>query len=513
MHGLMIAASILSLSLDGGPIGVIEAGSNKPLPGASVRISRDGSILIQAETGDDGLADLAQLGRGTYRVHAEKPGYLDPLDLLGLGHRFVVSSTGMPRQQIALVRGAAIAGQVSDRNGQPVIGAKMIAVVRRRDHGRMRFLLAGEPVPTDDRGRYRLYNLLPGYYSVAVVPIGEATESEVFAPVYFPGVTDPEKAAFVELKPGETRTNVDLALSGLLSHSVTGTVSGIPESWEGKRVAVSLCTRGALRLPVATVLTDAKGSFVMRDLPPGDYLLTAWGPIIGSESGGPVAGGQARSAIRAVSIGGGGEERLDLQLHPLVTVEGRFVVPGSSPSGPVCTAANRISFQPEDGWLDVWKPGISVSGDRFVVRDMPAGRYRIELPALEAPCHLAEVHVGSSPTSAGSVMVDGTAPLTLVISAASGGLSGSVTTDSGQHATGVVILIHAEGEPGIQVARLDPEGRYRFDQVSPGPYRLVAPGELMSMDFLDPIAVEKMATMGVLVQAGRAMDANMRIPK
>lgn len=508
---LIIAGCTLTLRGDQGSASVFDCGSGRAISGAAVLLSREDGTALEAETDSEGYATFLGLRPGAYRFRAEKPGYVDLLDPHGRGRLAVVSPANQDPVGIGLTRTAVISGQVLDLQGTPLQGAKVLAIVRRRVLGDSRFTAFGEAARTDDGGRYRLHGLPPGHYSVVVVPIGEAEGAEVFAPVYFPRSVDPGQAVFFELRPGETRTSADLTLTGVETLSVSGTVSGIPKDWNGKRAAVSLATQGGLRAPTATALTEADGAFVIRNVPAGEYQLTAWGPITGSDSEGPMAGANARSAVRAVRVSGGADVQIDLELRPLVTVNGRFNWDGKPRSDFACKGAATIALRSEDGWLDVWSPVVSVTGDRFTVQGLPAGRYRVELPDLEDSCRLAAVRVGNEATPDGIALVDGSAPLTLDIGSATGEISGVVTRPEAKPAVGNVVLVPADREGAVQIAQFDAEGGYRFSRVPAGAYRLMAMKELNSMDYLDPLAAPNLDARTVLVEAGRKATADLRL--
>src|ERR1017187_8718987 len=508
---LIIAGCPLTVRGEQASASVFDSSSGRPISGATVTLSREDGTVVEVETDSAGQAKLPELEPGAYRLHVEKSGYFDLLDADGKGRKWVASAESKMPIRIAMTPAVAIAGQVFDLQGKPVQGAAVVAIVRRSVGGHLRIAQAGEPVPTDDRGSYRLHGLPPGYYSVAVVATGEADGPEVLASVYFPRSVDPGKAVFFELKPGETRTSADLTLAGVETFSLSGTVSGIPKDWNEKRASVALAALGGLRIPKATVTTESDGFFVIPNVPPGEYQVIAWGPAADWDPEGTVADPDARSAVRAVTISGGADAPVDLGLRPLPAVNGRFTWDGKPHGDFACRGAEAIAFRGEDRWLDVWSPVVSVAGDRFTVQGLPAGRYRIELPDLEDRCRLAAVRVGNEAAPDGIALVDGSAPLTLDISTATGEISGLVTGTKAEPAAGKVVLVPVDREGPLQIAQLDAGGCYRFDKVPAGEYRVMAVKELNSTDYMDPMAAPKLDTRMVQVEAGRKAIADLRL--
>ena len=287
-------------------------------------------------------------------------------------------------------------------------------------------------------------------------------------------------------------------------------MSGIPKDWNGERAGVALVAHDGLRVPTATVTTEPDGAFVIPNVPPGEYQVIAWCPATDWDPEATPAGTDARSAVRAVAISGGADAPIELELRPLPAVNGRLTWDGKPRSDFACRGAETIAFRSEDRWLDLWSPVVSINGDRFTVEGLPAGRYKIELPDLEDRCRLAAVRVGNE-TAPDGVGLDGLAPLMLDISTATGEISGTVIGTKAEPVAGKVLLVPADREGAPQTAQLDAGGRYRFDKVPTGTYRLIAMKELNSTDYLDPIAAPNLDTKMVRVEAGRKATADLTL--
>ncbi|MEN6607511.1 MAG: carboxypeptidase regulatory-like domain-containing protein [Bryobacteraceae bacterium] len=488
-------------------IAVIDSGSEQPISGAVVQLGREDGILAETETGTDGKAAFPALQPGNYWVRLEKSGYADLLARQGQGRRLVVPADRENAITIHLTRTVAISGQVFDSQGSPRSGVTVTAVVRRSINGDTRIVPTGEAIPTDDGGRYRLYGLPPGHYSTAAIAKGNTAGSEVFAPVCYPGSREAE---FFDLKAGEVKTSANLILADRGGVTISGTVSGIPRDKYPNRASVSLVAAGALKTPIATAWTDTDGSYVFNGVSPGEYQLVAWARIASGTLGTPLAGTDACSAVRAVSVSSGAVQ-VDLQLQPLARIRGRLIWNRGIGNTSTPSGTGRIVFHSEDGWPDEWLPAASVDGDRFTVDGLPAGRYRIAMPDLADSYRLASVQVGNATAPDRLVDIGGTAPLTIVLTAATGEVSGSVSDTEGKPARGVVLLSPADEEGSAQVQNADAGGRFRFSNVPEGKYRLIALETLDSTDYLDPVEALNLDGKLIKVEAGQKLTSDLRL--
>jgi hypothetical protein len=140
----------------------------------SVRLRRrHHSVGACASSPSDGRFVFRDLPRGAFGITASKPGYTDG----GYGRR---RQTGL-LQLLTLAEGervgdvvirvwkhGAITGTVVDEAGEPLVNVVVRAFRRATGMGARYFGMASMAV-TDDRGMYRLGNLQPAEYVVAVV--------------------------------------------------------------------------------------------------------------------------------------------------------------------------------------------------------------------------------------------------------------------------------------------------------------------------------------------------------
>lgn len=179
---------------------------------------------------------------------------------------------------------AEIAGRVLDPAGEPVEGARVLAMPRDDEP-------SAEAV-TDDDGRFTLQDLVPGRYRV------EARAAPL-APVWATGVPTGSDALVLQLAPGAVITGTITAEGGVVVAGAT---------------VVALRHTGPLtRVPQAqATVFDAEGEYRLEGLPPGVY------DVVGG------AADHALTRVRDVELGAG-EVVLALVLPAGGRISGRVI--------------------------------------------------------------------------------------------------------------------------------------------------------------------------------------------
>ena len=183
----------------------------------------------------------------------------------------------------ASIRGA-ITGAVVDEAGEPIEGLTVRALRAKTIDGRTML----EPLPpsstrrTDDRGRYRLFGLLPGtYYVVASDPPAVVSPGgqplHVSPHVFYPGRPSAGEALSLRVDGGAEVAGIDLAFAPYRGATVTGQA----HASTGRLVSGIAILAGSARSwapspePRATAVKDGKFEFL--HVPPGDYAVQVIG--------------------------------------------------------------------------------------------------------------------------------------------------------------------------------------------------------------------------------------------
>ena len=224
---------------------------------------------------------------GQYHMSANKRGYgstaygarsnnrsgtilsLDPGQHLG---NFVLR---MPPQ-------AVIMGRALDDDGEPLPNVEIFLLRYAFEHGRRRLELH-DSTATNDLGEYRMFGLSPGRCYLGAMPQDRSGQQRYdsgqgYAPVYYPGTTDPAGAKVIELHPGTLLRGIDISMTKMRTVRVRGRVVDPNSKTNVQNAGVSLERRDEARYVFWQTLysgVDAQGNFEIKGVVPGAYFIVA----------------------------------------------------------------------------------------------------------------------------------------------------------------------------------------------------------------------------------------------
>ena len=152
-------------------IGQVVDSTGRGIPKAAVRLVGE-TVIETVLTDPKGRFAFTKIPPGEAIVTAQKFGYVDG----AYGKR---RAGGQPLQftlltgqaytdmRIEVYRSAVITGIVSDEAGDPLVGARVVAMRRKFVEGTWRYVMADSGT-TDDQGAYRIFDLVPGEYVVLI---------------------------------------------------------------------------------------------------------------------------------------------------------------------------------------------------------------------------------------------------------------------------------------------------------------------------------------------------------
>ena len=268
-----IAIVVLLCVLAAGPVRaeslqgrVVEDHTGRPIMAANVRVAKIGQSILAAARGTDadGTFQALNLSAGEYRIEVSKPNYLPATLRLRLP---LAATSGL---RIRLVRLGVISGRVTDADGRPTRGSRVFVMLKPALG--LPLQAFGNSYAVDDSGRYRIYNLPPGEYAVAVssASFSDFSRSGLY---YYPRNGQPR---FFTFSGGEEYRDVNFTIvPGPLYH-VSGKVV-LPEG--GGRAVLSLFLLGSAGAPLCHGVGRAGRQFSARGHPVGILWVGGLGAL------------------------------------------------------------------------------------------------------------------------------------------------------------------------------------------------------------------------------------------
>jgi protocatechuate 3,4-dioxygenase beta subunit len=424
----------------------------------------------------------------------------------------VADGQSFDKAVIALPRGGAITGRVTDETGEPMTRVQVYTMFFPATASRPQRM--GSGAQTDDLGQFRLYGLAPGDFIVAAEARGntfvapnappETEEDKVgYLTTFFPASVDETSAQRVRVRTAGETSGIEIRmLSGRLYR-----ISGIAHDSQGRplgRANGSVIRRSSTGSGMSFGFsTDEQGRFQMRNLPPGDYRLTVRQQAQRPANGPPAAGQPGEFASVPLTIASDIEGMM-IVTGPGATITGTVVFEHGPPQ-PSSTGAPpviRVMASPGDPQNNMGMPPpqpAPVGADlTFTMRGM-AGE--VLLRAGAPGQFLKSVTAGGTDVTDTPHEFKSGDRVTIVLTSRASQLEGSVTDATGQPVTSAGIILFSEDKASwrsnsIRTRRGSPDqnGHYRMTGLMPGRYFIAAlPRERLSGPPPDAAFFEELA--------------------
>ncbi len=450
---LCVALPVLAEGLAGR---LVQDHSGAAVASADVKVYRTGERWLAADLESDGEGRFHAEGleAGEYRIEASKPGYVSTTLPLRIG----AGETAKP--MLRLVRCGVIWGRVTNAAGQPVRPAH-VGVMTRAAGGVLQLVRQrGMFTAVDEQGKYRLYNLIPGEYMVAVTY--GASASQVSSTGMLPPLGSTGSGALLHERAftvtgGEEYKDIDFTVLPGASFAVSGKVE-LPAPKQSFWVALTPVDRPLLASAVTPAEDD--GAFRIEGVTAGSYNLFAFGPVTGRGGGGGSTGANPAFARMRVDIAGQNVTGLTLSPRKGAAAALRLKAPAA------CKQASVSVMLLEDWGARVDKT-VQVTADKdTVVPNLPPGRYELVAQPSGNCYQTGEATVD---------LTSGEAEPVAIAMAPAGSIRGRLI--GGKPADFAVVLAAEKafgGEQALRVALPDADGRFVFDVLPPGQYRIAA---------------------------------------
>ena len=482
--------------------------NGQPLTGALVQVRPvNGTGPGQmANTNREGGFRVSDLDRGSYVVTASMPAYVpQPGDL---------SATQQPTYHIGdsvtltLIKGGVVTGTVTNANGEPIVAISVRVQMSRDANGRRTANGFRRESPTDDRGIYRVYGLLPGAYVVSSggpnwygPPEQNGFETDV--PTYAPSATR-DTAMEINVRSGEETAGIDIRYRGEQGRTISGVINAPPNAG-GFNVVLSASGEGAVPWTTTYYQAAYVEGFVFKGIADGEYQLVAMS--YGRAGSRDVAAAVKRIVVRGADVSG-----IELNTAPLATVSGRIVL--EETKVPDCTDKQRPVFNEilVSAWHNdheaaketpaaLWSIGAPAAADadgNFTLRNLASGDYYfatrftakhwyLQSIAFPAPAAGANgtAKTPGKPVDTTTVWTkvkpgDRLAGLTVTLAQGAATLRGQLVSEGNQVPEKLfVYLVPSEREKAETVLRyyaapVSPDGKIALHNIAPGRYWIVA---------------------------------------
>jgi hypothetical protein len=334
------------------------------------------------------------------------------------------------------------------------------------------------------------------------------TQEETWAPVYYPAALEARLATALDVAPGTTRNGIDIVIGPARVQSVRGRVVGIAP---GSLATVTLVPQdlSGLRAPTAAKgASTIDGSFAFTGVLPGDYVLLARQPLRVGVLGPPVP----------VHVGEGDADNLILTAGQTLNVTGRVVVESPTPLTGIL-----ITVRPTNPPLEILAPAIfqdDPTTGSFVLPNMVPGDYQMQVSTRGGPpvkpLYVRSARLGLMDLTEGIRISANTADrIEIVLTPDPGSVEGvAIGPRGGPAANATVVLVPNAGRKRFDLYKSTVtagDGRFRFQNLTPGDYKLFAWDDVETGAWQDPDFIRNYESKGLLVHIAEKSKEDVQL--
>jgi protocatechuate 3,4-dioxygenase beta subunit len=489
---------------------VLSAESGQPLNKARILLRRNqyAEPVAVAATDSQGRFFFADLAPGRYLLDAERNGYL--------AASYAARTTRSTSSGIELTPGqhardvvirmhpyGLISGRVTDEDGELLEGVP-VRLLRYRYRLGVKKIDVRATGQTNDLGQYRFSNVAPGKYVVAagdLSPIswgaadseGRRLSNEGFAITFYPRSIDISGAVPIELASGTRTEGIDISLRRTRMATLSGRANLASPERPNRSIQIHLSSPGNPLVSMSTAANqDPDGSFELRGVPPGDYILHA-----DYETG----GGKPLSAAQSITVAESDLEGIRLMPGPGIDVSGRVRREGDAPT----------EFKGLQAWIEQVDRGSVDAGKiepdgQFSLTGVRPDRYVVGVAGLPESGYVKAVRVGDAEwTEPALDLLQPPTSLDILLGTDAARVDGVVLDAGHGPVAGVMVLLAPDERKAVRrfaTAKTDSYGHYVFKSVAPGDYRLFCFDVLEDGVYFDPGFLPAREVAGEALQAG-----------
>lgn len=465
---------------------VVDEVTGEPVSRANVMLSgvRSGKTPenTSVQTQADGRFRIDGLEPGNYYVVARKSGYVETGGPGGASRFQLTGSEQKTGLTLKLTPQGIVSGRVFDEEGEPVQGAQVQVLQRRKLGGKLRWMPAMSN-PTNDRGEYRIANLSAGEFAVSATYIDPAlmmdartnAHPQTYATTYYPNGTDLDSAQAVTVQKGRETAGVDLRLRKEAAFRVRVRVEGVSAELL-PQANVSLLPRdisgGFSRAAVSTMRVEP-GLYQLTGVRAGSWFVQAQVFQQGAE---PLMGTTPIEVTTA--------DLTDVVVRVGATqqITGTFVFEGS-PTVKMNWKSFNVRLTSPGGMgfgmsFRGGRPTVTEDGAFTVPFSLP-GKYMLDAQGPRSgKTYLASVKIGNEEYLGKELDLTNGAPGAVKFiyrddaATVSGKLEGELSGGAGQAGLAVLVPVetHLRRIEYMVTAPVRPDGSFTFPAIRPGEY-------------------------------------------
>jgi protocatechuate 3,4-dioxygenase beta subunit len=475
---------------------VVEASNNVPVRKAIVTLTWQGTPRSWAtsRTDSSGQFKFEGLPPGKYDLRATKPG--DGTAIYGAASvrelgELITLHDGETRAGVRLrfLRSATISGRATDPHGDPAIAVSVTLLKAGRYLGE-RVLEPYGGASTNDRGEYRLDDIVPGqYYLHAEQPYGYRM-TEPLVQQFLGGARESKDSTILHINGGENLTGVDFHMTSEPPVPVHGRVTGLPDTGHNaEAITITIWqadeyVQSYTGIPDTPKAPDYAFSF---DLTPGRYRIDAKAQIEG----------KSWTAMQLIDTRRASDDVI-LALAAPRDVKGRLRIEGLG--APSAGSFNiRLSHTGLGGRISA---PVAADGTFTLAQVSPGDDWVMNINPLPSGAFLKVARFGDQDIRFARMQITPGSddPVSLVISMNTAQVHGEVDAGSGDSKR-AGILLAPTGQYSTLVrfyydATTDDGGKFELKDIAPGKYKIFALEKLAPAEFRTPEAASQLDPLG-----------------
>ncbi len=475
------------------------------------RVASQNGPNYTGTTDASGAFHIEGIPDGEYRANFGKPGFV-PGDIgliMPTAPFRLTAADGPVRLQLSLLPDPRLRGRVVDPEGHPIPDAT-VQLVHSGGGGR-------PATKTGKDGAFELGQLLSAAFMIRAIPPpklpppkSKEDEPEIWAPTYYPGVTEQFRAERLVVRAGQERNDCDIVLRTVPVFHVRGRVvddGGNPVAGAAIKLvspdSLDARSHATFEEPEGHATSADDGAFDFPKVRPGEWFLVATGK----------KGGRSLSGVATGTVSQGDWENVNIRVTAPFPVRGAVERPDAHAAS---TRHTWVGLIP--GW-QIRLMGIHDGTGAVEIDDVVPGKYQILLEEPLPGSYLDTVQYGGRDVLGQTIDVtDSSLRLRVVYRTNGGRVQGSVEECGG----GMVVLVPKEpalqNSEMIRWGRCNAAGRFDIGDLRPGGYYAAAFDRVNDLELyygavIDPALLAKIIghASGIAVEAGQTTPLTLTL--